>query len=156
MGGVAVTLNGARSYASAVEVLLTRQGLYQLRENTGSAFEQVPGRLRRFVDRKNRIAVEVKVAGHFPGMTSPGPFTFPDPRKASEERARLCVLTMPLLIQYCLADKRFSSLADVVFLITAHQLNESFLDKLSPAVHRGYLACLEEMRREKEFVAREA
>jgi hypothetical protein len=79
--------------------------------------------------------------------------TYPDPTEASEEINQARVLRLPQLIQINLAEQRFAYRADVVSLIGAHQLEESFLSNLHSAVHRDYLACLEEKRRQEQFEA---
>ena len=64
-------------------------------------------------------------------------------------------MTLPQLIQLKLAAGRYSDFGDVVFLIRVHHLDESFLDRLHPAVHGDYIECLEEQRREDEYEARD-
>ena len=59
------------------------------------------------------------------------------------------------MIQLKLAARRHADFADVVFLIQVHDLNESFLPQLHPSVHRDYIECLDEKRREDEYIARE-
>ena len=54
-----------------------------------------------------------------------------------------------------LAARRYSDFGDVVFLIRVHNLDESFLEKLHPSVHKDFVECLEEKRREDEYEARE-
>jgi hypothetical protein len=44
---------------------------------------------------------------------------------------------------------------DVVFLIRVHNLDESYLKQLHPAVHKDFIERLEEKRREDEYLARE-
>lgn len=50
------------------------------------------------------------------------------------------------LIQLKLAARRHQDYADVVNLISAHQLDESFQSRLHPSVHADYIECLEEKR----------
>ena len=45
--------------------------------------------------------------------------------------------------------------ADVVNLINVHNLDESFLNRLHPSIRRDFVDCLEEKRREDEYLARE-
>ena len=42
----------------------------------------------------------------------------------------------------------------MVNLISVHNLDESFADRLHPTLRRDYIECLEEKRREDEFIAR--
>jgi hypothetical protein len=154
IGGIAVRMQGARSQHSRVEILLTPLGLDHFRQDlVGTVLDQEPHRSRRFVDRKNGVPVEVKVTGHYPGTTSPGPFTFPDPTISSVDLDGVSVVSLPWLVQLQLAAGRFDDLADVVSLIQAHRLNESYLDQLHPAVHSKYMNCLEEKLREDEWEA---
>lgn len=156
MGAMAVNIQGARRTTDDLDILLTKQGLDQFRDKfVGLDFDPVPGRSRRFVDRQNGITVDLLVTGHFPGRGGPGPFAFPDPEAASEEKRHVRVLTLPNLIQFKLAAGRHYDFGDVVFLIRVHNLDESYLEKLHPSVHQDFIECLEEMRREKEYEARE-
>ncbi len=156
MGGMAVNAHGAERTTNDVDVLLTPEGLGLFRQQfVGTAYDQVAGRPRRFADRKNGVTVDVLVTGRYPGRGTPGPIAFPDPTEASEEIKKIRVLTLPQLIQLKLAAGRHYDFGDVVYLIRVHQLDESFLEKLHPSLHRDYIECLEEKRREEEYEARE-
>jgi hypothetical protein len=101
------------------------------------------------------VALDCLVTGRYPGSGKPGPFAFPDPENASEEIDQIRVVTLPQLIQLKLAARRYYEFGDVVFLIRVHNLDESFQKKLHPSVHRDFIECLEEKRREEEYEARE-
>jgi len=90
-----------------------------------------------------------------PGDGKPGPFAFPDPSEASQEIDKLRVLTLPQLIQLKQAARRYYDFGDVVFLMQTHNLDEAFLQQLHPAVHADFIECLEEKRREDDYLARE-
>ena len=155
-GSMAVELHGARRLTNAVNVLLTSPGLDSFRSDlVPRKYEPVPGRSRRFVDRDNGVIVEVFLTGHYPGRTSPGPFPFPDPVQASQEIDNVRVLTLPHLIQCKLAAGQYSDLGEVVSLIQGHNMDESYMAQLNPAVHHAFIKCLEEKRRDDEFHARE-
>ena len=156
MGAMAVNAHGAERTTKDVDVLLTPEGLERFRrEFVGEAYEQVPGRPRRFLERQSGVAVDCLVTGRYPGSGKPGPFAFPDPTEASQEIDKVRVLTLPQLIQLKLAARRHSDFGDVVFLIQTHNLDESFLQQLHPSVHQDFMECLEEKRREDEYIARE-
>ena len=91
-------------------------------------------------------------AGTPPGA---GPFAFPDPGQSSEEIEDVRVVTLPQLVQLKLAARRYYDFGDVVFLIRVHNLDESFLEKLHPSVHKDFIECLEEKRSEDEYEARQ-
>jgi hypothetical protein len=156
MGAMAVNAHGAERTTKDVDVLLTPEGLERFRsEFVGEEYEQVTGRSRRFVERKSGVQVDCLVTGHFPGRGKPGPFAFPDPAVTSEVIEKVRVLTLPQLVQLKLAAGRYYDFGDVVFLIRIQNLDESFLPQLHPSVHQDFIECLEEKRREDEYIARE-
>ena len=156
MGGMAVNAHGAARTTADLDVLLTPEGLAWFRkELAGTEYDPVKGRSRRFTDRENKVGVDLLVTGHLPGRGGSAPFPFPDPSAASEEINGTRVVTLPQLVQLKLAAGRYSDFGDVVFLIRVHQLDESFMDKIHPAVHGDFIECLEEQRREDEYEARD-
>jgi hypothetical protein len=156
LGAMAVNAHGARRTTDDADFLLTRDGLDRFRkEFVGKAFDPVPGRSRRFVDKKNGVTVDILVTGQYPGRGGPKPFAFPDPSAASEAIDQIRVVTLPQLIQLKLAAGRHYDFGDVVFLIRVHNLDESFLAQIHPSVHRDFIECLEEKRREEEYEARD-
>lgn len=156
MGAMAVNAHGAERTTNDVDVLMTQDGLNRFREEfVGTAYDPVPGRPRRFIDKKNGVTVDVLVTGRYPGKGTPGPIAFPDPDEASEEIKNTRVLTLPQLIQLKLAARRYYDFGDVAFLIRVHNLGETFLEKLHPSVHQDFIECLEEKRREEEYEARQ-
>jgi hypothetical protein len=155
-GAMAVNAHGARRTTDDVDFLLTEEGLNRFREGfVGTNYDQVPGRSRRFVDRRNGVTLDILVTGRYPGRGVPGPISFPDPDEASESIEQMKVLTLPQLVQLKLAARRYSDFGDVVFLIRVHNLDESFAEQLHPSVRRDYIECLEEKRREDEYEARD-
>jgi hypothetical protein len=156
MGAMAVNAHGAERTTRDVDVLLTAEGLNRFRQEfVGDEYEQVEGRSRRFVERQSGVTVDCLVTGRYPGSGKPGPIAFPDPAEASQEIEKIRVLTLPQLIQLKLAARRHSDFGDVVFLIRTHNLDEAFLPQLHPSVHQDFIECLEEKRREDEYLARE-
>jgi hypothetical protein len=156
MGAMAVNAHGAERTTKDVDVLLTAEGLARFRQAfVGEAYEPVEGRPRRFVERQSGVTVDCLVTGRYPGSGKPGPLAFPDPTEASQEIEKIRVLTLPQLVQLKLAARRFYDFGDVVFLIRTHNLKESFLQELHPSVHQDFIECLEERRREDEYLARE-
>jgi hypothetical protein len=156
MGAMAVNLHGARRTTDDVDVLLTPEGLQRFRQElVGKYYLQAEGRSRRFVERKSKVTVDCLVTGHYPGSGRPGPIAFPDPMEESQDIEKIRVITLPQLVQLKLAARRHSDFGDVVFLIRVHNLDESFLEKLHPSVRSDFIECLEEKRREDDYIARE-
>ena len=81
-GGMAVNAHHCQRTTAAVDILVTAEGLAEFRRLfvTGE-YEPLPGRSRRFVDRVNRVTLDLLVTGRFPGSGTPGPIAFPDPRR---------------------------------------------------------------------------
>ncbi len=156
MGAMAVNAHGAERTTKDVDILLTPEGLSRFRDELApGAFDQVPNRPRRFVDRKNGVGVDVLLTGNYPGRGGPGPFAFPDPADVGQMIKKIRVVNLPQLIQLKLAARRYYDFGDVVFLIRVHNLDESFAEQLHPSVRSDYVECLEEKRREDEYEARE-
>jgi hypothetical protein len=156
MGAMAVNAHRHERTTNDVDILLTAEGFTEFRRRfVPRSYDPVPGRPRRFLDRRYRVTFDVLVTGLFPGSGKPGPIAFPDPAAVSETIQDISVVNLPTLIQLKLAARRHSDFGDVVNLIRVHDLDESFREKLHPAVHRDFIECLEEKRREDEYEAQQ-
>ncbi len=156
VGAMAVNAHGAERTTSDVDVLLTPEGFDRFRrEFVGKWYDPVEGRPRRVRERQNGVTVDILVTGRFPGSGQPGPIAFPDPAVAGQEINKISVVALPALVQLKLAARRYADFADVVSLIRTHNLDESFLPQLHPSVRQDFIECLEEKRREDDYIARE-
>jgi len=156
IGGMAVNAHHHERTTKDVDLLLTPDGLRALRQLAGSVdYDPVADRPRRFTDCRTGVTVDILVTGSFPGSGAPGPIAFPDPAAVSQTIDDLRVVDLATLIELKLAARRYQDFADVVNLIRANQLDESFGEKLHAAVRRDYVECLEEKRREDEYEARQ-
>src|SRR5262245_41936839 len=73
-GGMAVNAHRYRRTTGEVDVLLSAGGFAEFRRLfVPRYYENLPGRTRRFVDKKNQVGLDVLVTGHFPGSGQPGP-----------------------------------------------------------------------------------
>lgn len=156
MGAMAVNLHGARRTTDDVDVLLTPEGLNRFRQEfVGKDYDPIEGRPRRFVEKQSKVTVDCLVTGRYPGTGAPGPIAFPNPEDVGQEIEKVRVVNLPQLIQLKLAARRHYDFGDVVFLIRVHNLDESFLEQLHPSVRQDFIECLEEKRREDDYIARE-
>lgn len=156
MGGMAVNAHGHRRTTGDVDVLLTQEGFADFtRLFVPAAFERLPRRPRRFVDKANGVTFDVLLTGAYPGSGRPGPVAFPDPTVSSQVIEQVRVIDLPTLVVLKLAARRHQDFADVVNLIRVHNLDESFQPQLHPSVHRDFMECLEEKRREDEYEERQ-
>ncbi|HEX4793007.1 MAG TPA: hypothetical protein VH370_04400 [Humisphaera sp.] len=156
IGGMAVNAHRHSRTTMDVDFLLSPDGLRELRRcAAANEFDPVPGRTRRFIDRPTGITFDALVAGMFPGNGTAGPIAFPEPATVSTEIDGLHVVDLPTLIQLKLAAHRYQDFADVINLIRANGLDDRFRDKLHPSVQSDYIECIEEMRREDDYEARQ-
>lgn len=156
VGGMAVNAHRHHRTTDDLDILLTPEGFAAFRKQfIGQSFDTIPGRPRRFVDRGNAVTLDILVTGMFPGSGKPGPIAYPDPDDVRERVENIEVVNLPTLVQLKLAARRHQDFADVVSLIRAHQLDESYLDRLHPSVRNDFIECLDEKRREEEYEARQ-
>jgi hypothetical protein len=156
IGGMALNAHQYKRTTGDVDFLLNEKGLEEFRRLfVGKYYAPVPGRPRRYRDRANGITIDILVAGRFPGTGKPGPVMFPEPTKVVEVISKYRFVNLPTLIDLKLAARRYKDFGDVIELIRARDLDESFLQKLHPSGQRDFIECLEEKRREDEYEARE-
>ena len=156
MGGMAVNAHRYQRTTADVDFLLTSEGFAAfLQLLASSGFENVADRPRRFLDRGTGVTFDILITGLFPGSGDPGPVAFPNPADVSESIGGHRVLTLAALVQLKLAARRYKDFGDVVELIRIHDLDESFRNKLNPALHGDFIECLEEKRREDAYEARQ-
>lgn len=156
VGGMALTAHGYERMTKDVDVLLTREGLAEFRRlYVPKNYEPVQGLPRRFVDKKNQRTVGILVTGLYPGSGKPGPIAFPNPSEVGESIKAIHYLNLQTLIQLKLAARRHRDFGDVVELIRFNNRHEAFAERLHPTLRRDYLECLDEKRREDEYLSRE-
>ncbi len=156
VGGMAINAHNYERMTKDVDVLLTRQGLAEFRRLfVPKEYDPVAQLPRRFIDRKNQRTIDVLVTGLYPGNGRPGPIAFPDPTMVREEIKSIQYINLATLIQLKLAARRHRDFGDVVELIRYNSLDETFAKLLHATLHRDYIECLEEKRREDEYLTRE-
>jgi hypothetical protein len=156
MGGMAVNAHKYERTTNDVDVLITEQGLDDfIRRFVPKSYDAIPGRPRRILDRRNQVTIDFLVTGLFPGSGKPGPIPFPDPVRVRELIQDIQFVGLPTLIELKLLARRYKDFGDVVELIRSNHLDESFQHTLHQAVHRDYIECLEEKRREDEYERRQ-
>ena len=64
------------------------------------------------MERQSGVTVDCLITGRYPGSGKPGPLAFPDPSEASQEIDKIRVLTLPQLIQFKLAARRYYDFGD--------------------------------------------
>lgn len=157
VGGMAVFAHGHRRATNDVDLLLTPEGFAAFRQLfVPKEYEAVPQRPQRLMDRTHDVTIDILITGLFPGSGEPGPIAYPDPAAVSQTIDNVHVVDLVTLLQLKLAARRHQDFADVVALTRVHGLDHSFAQCLHPSVHRDYIECLEEKRREDMYESRRA
>lgn len=143
-GAMALNEYGYRRVTTDVDVLLTRQGLadLKLRALGRGYLEKFPGS-KGLRDTENNVTIDVLIAGDYPGDGKPKAVVFPDPQTVAQRTARMSLLPLPMLIELKLASglsapHRLKDLADVLELIRAAHLPETLAEQLDESVRAKY------------------
>jgi hypothetical protein len=153
---MAVNAHGYERTTNDVDLLMNQAGIDAFQQRfTPRNYATVPRRMHRFWDRRYEVNIDVLVTGNFPGSGDPGPVAYPDPRDVARTMEGAQVVDLPTLIVLKLAARRYKDFADVVSLIRANHLDETFLKKVHPSLRGDFIECLEEMRREELYEARQ-
>ena len=145
VGAMALGAYGYERVTVDVDVLLTRDGLATFKKaHLGRGYvEKFPGS-KGVRDTEHGVAIDVLIAGEFPGDGLPKPVAFPDPAGVAVEGERFHILSLPKLIDIKLASgmtapHRLKDLADVLELVRAPKLPAELASSLDPYVRDKYL-----------------
>jgi hypothetical protein len=156
VGGMAVNAHRHPRTTQDVDFLVRPDALNTIRDLVAQGvLLAVAGRARRFIEPATGVRFDVLTAGSFPGSGDPGPIAFPDPTSVSEVLDDLRVINLRTLIELKLAAHRYQDFADVVNLIRANGLQDSYVSQLDASVRQDFIGCMEEMRREDEYERRQ-
>jgi len=133
-GGMALFFHGYRRFTEDIDILVTPEGLEEIRRRL-EGFTQS----KQLRDGEFGVRVDFLVTGDYPGDGKPKPIAFPDPADSSTEIQGLRLLQLPQLVELKLASgmsnpRRLSDLGDVQALIEALDLPEAFETELHPFV----------------------
>jgi hypothetical protein len=144
VGAMALNEYGYRRVTVDVDILLTREGLKQLKARAlGHGYsEKFPGS-RGLRDTEHGVPIDVLLAGEYPGDGRPKPVQFPDPGHVAVRGVRVALLPLPALIELKLASgmsapHRLRDLADVLELIRTAHLPVALADELDASVRDKY------------------
>ncbi|HUT89283.1 MAG TPA: hypothetical protein VMY37_07290 [Thermoguttaceae bacterium] len=143
-GGMALFFHGFRRFTEDVDVLVTRDGLEQLRQGlTGLGYLPLFEGSRNLRDTESGVRIEFLVTGEYPGDGKPKPVSFPDPGEASVEEEGVRWLSLPRLVELKIASGmtnpgRLRDLADVQELIRTLRLPADFGQQLGTFVQGKY------------------
>ncbi|HWG45816.1 MAG TPA: hypothetical protein VN688_23850 [Gemmataceae bacterium] len=156
VGGMAVNAHGHQQTTDDVDLLLTAENFTRIEGLfLRTKYNPAPDRRQRFFDRINGVLLDIVITGKSAGGWRGSPITYPDPSVVSETIDKIAYVNLKTLVELKLASRRYRDLGDVGALIAVHDLDESFMKQLHPALHNDYRFCLNEKRREEEYEARQ-
>lgn len=139
-GAMALNAYGYERVTTDVDVLLTPEGLARFKARfLGLGYvEKFPGS-KGLRDAANNVAIDVLLAGEFPGDGKEKPVRFPDPAEVAQPGREYRLLPLPKLIELKLASgmtapHRLKDLADVIELVRATRLPLDLVEQLDPYV----------------------
>jgi hypothetical protein len=144
LGGMALNAYGYRRVTVDVDVLLNREGLAAFKaKHLGLGYVQRTPGSKSLRDTEYGVAIDVVLAGDYPGDGRPKPVEFPDPAIAAVRGDRIALLPLPRLVELKLASgmtapHRLRDLADVLELVRILGLPAAFADQLAPYVRDKY------------------
>lgn len=156
VGGYALILHGVRRFTEDMDVLLTKEDMFRLREALiGKGYRPVQGSSRGLRDAETGVRIDVVVSGDYPGDGKPKPVAFPPPASCLDEGQTMKVVDLKTLIELKLASgmsapDRLQDLADVQRLIEVHALDAAFAESLHPYVRGAYVERLKALAEAKE------
>jgi hypothetical protein len=143
-GAMALNWYGYRRVTTDVDLLLTREGLKELKERVlGRGYlEKSPGS-KGMRDTEHNVGIDILITGDFPGDGKPKPVSFPDPATVASTGESARYLPLPKLIELKLASglsaaHRVKDIADVVELIRAVKLPRELGAELDASVRAKY------------------
>lgn len=143
-GGLAVGVRGHLRLTVDVDLLVTAEGLARFKAAClGRGYVEKFTGSRGVRDTESGVSIDFLVAGEFPGDGRPKPVRFPDPCSVPRTDGPYRILDLRTLIELKLASglsaaDRLQDLADVLALIRANSLPESFAEALDPSTREKY------------------
>ncbi|HEY2029024.1 MAG TPA: hypothetical protein VGH20_07420 [Myxococcales bacterium] len=143
-GAMALNWYGYRRVTVDVDLLLTAEGLRELKERIlGRSYVEKFAGSKSMRDTENNVGIDVLIAGQFPGDGKPKPVAFPDPATIAFQGLKGRFLPLPKLIELKLASgmsapHRLKDLSDVVELIRVAKIPRELGAQLDASVRAKY------------------
>ena len=152
IGAFALGAHNYRRATTDADLVVRRTDWERFRSRfVGKDYQAVEGRSRRFYDPAVNLTFDLLIAGEFADRTDRNKLIkFPDPSEAVEIDG-LPMVTLATLVELKLVTWRLKDWADVVALIRANNLDESFAQQLNPLVRMAYLECYDNKVEEDRY-----
>lgn len=146
IGAAALTRHGYQRFTIDIDLLLSPAGLQKFHDELVGlgyrpAFE---GARKKFRSTNENVAIDIVVAGEYPGDGKPKPIRFHDPQENFVVIDGVKTVNLETLINLKLASGmtaagRLKDLADVEELIKLKDLDEAFAKRLNPFVQDKFI-----------------
>lgn len=148
-GALALNFHGYQRFTIDIDVIVTKENLKKLHDSLdGRGYLPPFTGSKNLRDTENKVAIDIIVAGDFPGDGKPKELTFPDPAEGFVEIDGIKCLTLEKLIELKLASgmtnpRRGKDINDVQSLIETHQLSRGFAQQLHHWVQPKFLELID-------------
>ena len=157
-GAMAANAHGHRRTTADVDILITTEDLARFKsEHIGRGWVDKFEGSKNFRDAVAGVDIDALLTGQFPGDGKPKPVSFPHPADVAEvSEEGIPYLSLPALLELKLASgmtttHRMQDLADVMQLIRAQELPESYAKNLNPYVADKYRELWEAAQVDEEY-----
>lgn len=154
-GAMALNEHGYRRVTTDVDVLLTAEGLAELKGRVlGRGYVEKFAGSKGLRDTENNVTIDILLAGEYPGDGKPKAVRFPDPATVAVRGQHGAFLPLLCLLELKLASglsapHRLKDLADVLELVRAVKLPRATGDDLDASVRDKFLELWEAAQAEE-------
>ncbi len=144
-GAMALNYHGYQRFTVDIDIIISKENLTRVHQSlTGKGYLPKFQGSKNLRDTINKVAIDIIVAGDFPGDGKPKELTFPDPAACYVEIEGIKCLPLEKLVELKLASgmtshHRLKDIADVQELIKSLHLPKDFSNKLHPWVQPKFL-----------------
>jgi hypothetical protein len=156
-GAVALGVHGFVRATEDVDVLVSREGLAQFKDQwLGRGYVDLRPGGKAVRDTIHNVKIDFLIAGDYPGDGLPKQVRFPDPASSSIRGKEFRLLSLERLVEIKLASgmtaaHRMQDLADVIQLIKRGRIPKEFVSQLDASVHAKFLELWDLAQRDDDY-----
>ncbi|MEM9185527.1 MAG: hypothetical protein AAGB00_03420 [Planctomycetota bacterium] len=157
-GAMAANAHGHRRTTADVDILIAEEDLARFKaEHLGRGWVDKFEGSKNFRDAVAGVDIDALIVGQYPGDGKPKPVAFPPPAEVSEiSEEGIPFISLPTLLELKLTSGMTTShrprdLDDVIQLIRANELAESYAEQLNPYVAEKYRELWRAAQVEEEY-----
>jgi len=144
IGGLALNAHEYERQTVDVDVVIRRADFERFKQALGGSYQPTGDTGRRFLDPRSEVNIDVLLAGELARRRDRNKsIRFPDPAEA-EVHGDVRTVSLACLIELKLVTWRYKDWGDVVELIRAHNLTETFTEQLDTTVQTAFRQCYDQ------------